>query len=173
VHRYRPVLVAAAAVLLSALSPHVAAADAAPAAKPAAARKAAPDRASIERGRYLIRTSGCNDCHTPGYAQQNGQVDEKLWLTGDALGWSGPWGTTYPTNLRLWMQKQSEAEWLDIAHTFQPRPPMPWFNVHAMSEADLRAIYRYVTWLGPAGQPAPAYVPPGGQPKGPVVRFPG
>jgi mono/diheme cytochrome c family protein len=55
----------------------------------------------IKRGRYLVETSGCNDCHTPGYAQNNGKVDEKLWLTGDKLGWAGPWGTTYPTNLRL------------------------------------------------------------------------
>jgi hypothetical protein len=56
VHRYRPVLVAAAAVFLSALSPHAAAADAASAAKSAAARKVPPDRGSIERGRYLNRT---------------------------------------------------------------------------------------------------------------------
>ena len=172
-HRSRPFLVAAAAALLSAPLPQAVAADAARAAKPAAATQAAPDRGSIERGRYLIRIAGCNDCHTPGYTQQNGQVDEKLWLTGDALGWSGPWGTTYATNLRLFMKDQTEAEWVDIARHFQPRPPMPWFNVQAMSEADLRAIYRYITWLGPAGKRAPAYVPPGGQPKGPVVRFPG
>jgi len=49
---------------------------------------------------------------------------------------------------------------------------MPWFNVRAMSTSDLRAIYRYVRHLGPAGQPAPAYVPPGQEPKGPAVRFP-
>ena len=24
--------------------------------------------ALIERGRYLMKTSGCNDCHTAGYA---------------------------------------------------------------------------------------------------------
>ena len=24
----------------------------------------------IKRGRYLVETSGCNDCHTPGYAQR-------------------------------------------------------------------------------------------------------
>jgi hypothetical protein len=30
-----------------------------------------------------------------------------------------------------------------------------------MSDADLKAIYRYVRSLGMKGQPAPAYVPPG------------
>jgi hypothetical protein len=33
----------------------------------------------IRRGRYLIETAGCNDCHTPGYGANNGKVDEKLW----------------------------------------------------------------------------------------------
>lgn len=28
------------------------------------------DRVQIERGRYLVKTTGCNDCHTPGYAQR-------------------------------------------------------------------------------------------------------
>ena len=138
------------------------------------AKSAAPaQRALIERGRYLVKTSGCNDCHTPGYATSGGQVDEKLWLTGDTLGWNGPWGTTYPTNLRLWMRDYTEASWLAKARSFQPRPPMPWFNVHAMTDADLRALHRYITSLGPAGEPAPAYLPPGQAPTGPVVKFPG
>ncbi len=131
------------------------------------------DRALVERGRYVVHTAGCNDCHTPGYGAAEGRVSEKLWLTGDALGWSGAWGTTYATNLRLYMAGHSEDSWLKTARSFKPRPPMPWFNVHAMSERDLRALYRYVRHLGPAGEPAPAYVPPGQVPPGPVVRFPG
>src|SRR5688572_20428167 len=31
----------------------------------------------IARGRYLIQTAGCNDCHTPGYGPNEGRVDEK------------------------------------------------------------------------------------------------
>jgi mono/diheme cytochrome c family protein len=138
---------------------------------PAAASDA--DRALVARGRYLVQTAGCNDCHTPGYGAAEGQVPESLWLTGDALGWSGPWGTTYPTNLRLYVSGHSEASWLRTARSFKPRPPMPWFNVHAMTERDLRALYRYVRHLGPAGAPVPAYVPPGQAPAGPVVQFPG
>lgn len=145
-----------------------------PLATPQSARAAEPEpSAVIERGRYLVHVAGCNDCHTPGYAAADGKVSEKLWLTGDALGWSGPWGTTYASNLRLYMARHTEASWLKTARSFKPRPPMPWFNVHAMSDRDLRALYRYVRHLGPAGEPAPAYVPPGGNPQGPVVRFPG
>jgi hypothetical protein len=51
------------------------------------------------------------------------------------------------------------------------RPPMPWFTFEAMSDRDLRAIYQFVKTLGPVGEPAPAYLPPGVEPKGPVARF--
>jgi mono/diheme cytochrome c family protein len=130
------------------------------------------DSKSIERGRYLVKITGCNDCHTPGYAPSGGKVPEKQWLTGDNLGWRGPWGTTYPINLRLYMQKLSEDEWLKVAKTAEYRPPMPWFALHDMTREDLRAIYRFTRSLGPAGEPAPAYVPPGQEPKQPFVQFP-
>src|SRR5262245_23109438 len=70
----------------------------------AAASESATD---LERGRYLVKIAGCNDCHTPGYLLSAGQVPEALWLTGDSFGWRGPWGTTYATNLRLKMQQFS------------------------------------------------------------------
>jgi mono/diheme cytochrome c family protein len=132
----------------------------------------ASSKTQLQRGRYLIQTSGCNDCHTPGYGMKNGQVDEKLWLTGDVVGWSGPWGTTYATNLRLLLAGMNQKQWIQYARNMEPRPPMPWFNVRAMNEADLKAIYAYARSLGPAGSPAPAYVPPGNKVAGPVVRFP-
>jgi len=115
----------------------------------------------IRHGRYLIQTSGCNDCHTPGYMQKDGQVPETDWLTGDAMGWQGPWGTTYPANLRLLFRQIDEKAWLARAR-LPMRPPMPSPSLRAMSDDDLRAIYRYVKSLGPKGQVAPAYVPPGG-----------
>jgi len=127
---------------------------------------------AIERGRYIVRTAGCNDCHTRQYAERGGDIPEAQWLVGDALGWRGPWGTTYPTNLRLYMQGLSEREWVEKAQTLATRPPMPWFNVRAMSERDLRALYRYVRHLGSAETPAPAYVPPQGNPSAPYVQFP-
>ncbi len=116
----------------------------------------------IRHGRYLIQTSGCNDCHTPGYMQKDGQVPEADWLTGDAMGWQGPWGTTYPANLRLLFRQIDEKTWLARAR-LPMRPPMPSPSLRAMSDDDLRAIYRYVKSLAPKGQVAPAYVPPGGK----------
>lgn len=126
----------------------------------------------LARGRYLVEIGGCNDCHTPGYAMSGGRVPEAQWLTGDGLGWQGPWGTTYPPNLRLYVQGMTEAQWVKRAKTLETRPPMPWFNVRAMTNADLRAMYRYIRHLGAAGSQAPAYVPPGGKVSTPVVVFP-
>jgi len=130
------------------------------------------DDASVARGRYIAKIGGCNDCHTAGYAPSGGKVPEKDWLMGDALGWRGDWGTTYPSNLRITLSKLSENEWVKTAKTMQARPPMPWFALHDMTEQDLRAFYRFVRQLGPVGKPAPEYVPPGVAPQGPVVQFP-
>lgn len=128
--------------------------------------------ALLKRGRYLVQIGGCNDCHTPGWGSSGGKVPEARWLTGDVLGWRGEWGTTYPINLRLYMQTLSESEWVKKARTFTARPPMPWYNVRAMSTSDLRAVYRYVRHLRPAGKPAPAFIPAEKMPPQPYVQFP-
>jgi mono/diheme cytochrome c family protein len=142
---------------------------AAEAAKPPGT-KAAPS--SLARGKYLVVIGGCNDCHTAGYAMTGGKTPEKDWLTGDRLGWRGPWGTTYAVNLRQYMQPLSEAQWIAKAKSLETRPPMPWFNLRTMSEQDLRAIYRYVRHLGAAGEAAPAYIPPDKEPPPPFITFP-
>ncbi|HEV8553105.1 MAG TPA: cytochrome C [Casimicrobiaceae bacterium] len=142
---------------------------AAEAAKPPAAKA---DASSLARGKYLVVIGGCNDCHTAVYAMTNGKVPEKDWLMGDKLGWRGPWGTTYAVNLRQYMQTLTEAQWVAKAKALETRPPMPWDNIRAMTVQDLRAIYRYVRHLGPAGDAAPAYVPPDKEPSPPYVTFP-
>jgi mono/diheme cytochrome c family protein len=126
----------------------------------------------LARGKYLVVIGSCNDCHTPGYAPSNGKVPEKDWLTGDRLGWRGPWGTTYPANLRTYMQALTEAQWVATAKTLETRPPMPWYALRAMTVPDLRAIYRYIRHLGPAGDAVPAYLPPDKEPPPPFVTFP-
>jgi mono/diheme cytochrome c family protein len=126
----------------------------------------------LKRGRYLAIIAGCNDCHTAGFILSEGKMPEKEWLKGDRLGWNGPWGTTYAPNLRLFMATMTEKQWISYAKTVKLRPPMPWYGLNIMTDQDLRAIYTLARHLGPAGEPAPAYLPPGKTPKGPYATFP-
>lgn len=137
----------------------------------AAAIAPTTDNELIARGDYLVRIAGCNDCHTPGYMDSQGNVDRARWLVGNTLGFSGPWGTTYPTNLRLSAASKDEAAWLAYTADLHTRPMMPDFAVRAMSEDDRRALYRLIRSLGDAGPPAPAYLPPGQKPPPPFVQL--
>lgn len=92
-----------------------------------AAAKAAPhagDASLVERGKYLVTTSGCHDCHTPLAMGPSGPAPDmtralsghpsalvmppapKLpagpWLvtvSATNTAWSGPWGVSFTANL--------------------------------------------------------------------------
>lgn len=125
----------------------------------------------IEAGRYIVRISGCNDCHTPRYAVTGGaEPPESDWLKGSNEPHTGPWGTSYGKNLRLTVAGHSEDEWVQLLETGNSLPPMPWPSVRAMSETDKRAVYQYIKSLpGDPGQPAPAPLPPGATPRAPAA----
>jgi Cytochrome c len=78
----------------------------------------------VARGKYLVETMGCADCHTPKKIGPNGpQIDPSRFLMGhpegskttplpnlgngtwfaatnaDFTAWYGPWGVSYATNL--------------------------------------------------------------------------
>jgi mono/diheme cytochrome c family protein len=78
----------------------------------------------VSRGKYIVMTSACDDCHTPKKMGPNGPVldmsrllsghpeSEKLppppvlpagpWMavaSWDLAAWSGPWGVSFPMNL--------------------------------------------------------------------------
>lgn len=82
-----------------------------------------PTGGPVERGRYLVETIGCSDCHTPKkMGPQGPELDESRLLSGhpegsklppppegqgpwiatvsaDLTAWSGPWGISYAFNL--------------------------------------------------------------------------
>ncbi len=135
-----------------------------------AAADPSPAPAAPEHGRYLVAISGCNDCHTPGYPEKGGKIPEQDWLTGNPIGFQGPWGISYPANLRLLVQSMSEQEWMRQARS-PARPPMPWVSLKNMTDNDLRSIYLFIRGLGAAGQPAPEFVPPGEPASTPYIEF--
>ncbi|NNF25996.1 MAG: cytochrome C [Gemmatimonadetes bacterium] len=125
----------------------------------------------VERGRYIVVVGGCNDCHTEGYLQTEGDIPEDQWLLGSQLGWRGPWGTTFPPNLRLTVQDYSEDEFVELLHTRTALPPMPWMNLNQMVESDARALFRYIASLGAAGEVMPAALPPDVEPTTPYLSL--
>jgi len=89
-----------------------------------AGKTTATDNATLERGKYIVTTSGCNDCHTPFIMGPNGpEPDMSRMLSGHPqsvelppvpvlpagpwsmlasdtnTAWSGPWGISYTANL--------------------------------------------------------------------------
>ena len=132
---------------------------------------ASEEEISAERGKRISVIGGCHDCHTDGFAQSEGVIDPAKALAGSAVGFQGPWGTTYPANLRITVSKMAEDEFVDYGKTFKTRPPMPWFNVHHFTDSELRSFYQYVKSLGDPGAPVPEYVAPGQAPKTPFIVF--
>jgi len=142
-----------------------------PGSGPQASANAVPKRMELNRGKHFVMIMGCNDCHTPGYAESNGTLPESQWLTGSNVGWHGPWGTTYASNLRKLVQGMSQDDWIKLLRDAKMRPPMPAYAFKTLQDQELGYIYTYIHSLGTAGGDVPAYLPPGKMPPVPYVDF--
>ena len=123
-------------------------------------------------GAYVAVIGGCNDCHTVGWDQNDGNTPDADRLKGNPVGYRGPWGTTYAANLRMHAGEVTEDTWVEMlttAHDGKGRPPMPWMNTRQMSEHDLRNLYRYIRALGESGEATPRSVAPDAEPTTPFI----
>lgn len=132
---------------------------------------AEPVSARIARGKYLTAIGGCHDCHTPGYEVPGARIADSALLVGSPVGFQGPWGTSYAANLRLKVRALPEREWIAMVRKRSGLPPMPWPSLHHMTDADLSALYAYITSLGTSGVQAPPALPPGAVPSTPYISF--
>lgn len=119
------------------------------------------DKHAVARGKFLVGYGGCNDCHTPGWAEHGGHAPKSMLLIGGGMNFKGPWGTTYAPNLRLLARKYTVKEWIAHLRSLKTRPAMPWWTFRYLSDKDLADMYVYIRSLGASGKPAHAYVPPG------------
>jgi cytochrome c553 len=150
-----------------------------------------------QRGEYLVRITGCHDCHTPlAMGPQGPAPDMAKMLSGHPEGmqlppppaasgpWivsfaatntaaAGPWGVTYAINLTSdketgignWTEKQFTQAMRTGKHMGQGRPilpPMPWQNVSAMTDEDLKAVFAYLQATPPLKNRVPEPTPPAG-----------
>ena len=129
------------------------------------------DDVSVERGLYVSIIGGCHDCHTEGYSQSYGKIDPSKALKGSSIGLRGPWGTDYPSNLRLTAYIRDEEQYIEFMKNLRTSLPMPSYNVNAMQESDLRSLYRYINSLGEPGKTPPAFILPTEEPKTPYITI--
>ncbi|MFZ5623275.1 MAG: cytochrome C [Gemmatimonadota bacterium] len=124
---------------------------------------------AVAAGEYLTTIGGCNDCHTPNWHESGGNVSLADRLTGVPVGWRGPWGTTYASNLRLSVQGTTARDWIRTMRETRGKPPMPWTSLHAMGDRDLEAVYAFIVSLGPKGEAMPKALPPDSEPATPYI----
>lgn len=153
------------------------------------------DPALVKRGAQLVAFGGCADCHTPFKLGPNGpEKDLARGLSGHpaelvlppppplqgAWNWSGaasstafsgPWGTTYASNLTpdretgigAWREKDFILAMRKGQHLGAGRPilpPMPWQSVGSLSDRDLRAVFAYLKAQPGVNNRVPDYAPP-------------
>ena len=125
----------------------------------------------VARGKYLAEIGGCHDCHTEGYSEAEGKIDPEKALKGSSIGFRGPWGTTYPTNLRSVARALSERGFVAYIKHMRAQPPMPWYNLRVLNESDIRSLYQYIKSLGDPGEGTPQALLPNEEPKTPYIPF--
>jgi mono/diheme cytochrome c family protein len=163
----------------------------------AQARGGAAAAGAVERGRYLVTVQDCNGCHTPFNAK--GEPDMTRMLSGHPqavritappklplqggwivainetnTAWSGPWGTSFTSNLTpdrvtgigAWTEQIFIASIRDGKKSGVGRellPPMPWRMYGKLTDDDLRAIFAYLRTLPAIANRVPEALPPGGK----------
>jgi mono/diheme cytochrome c family protein len=100
------------------------------------------------------------------------------WVTavaGSMTAWAGPWGVSFTANLtpdpETGLGKWTEQEFLDTMHSGRHQgrgrellPPMPWFNVGALTDEDLKAVFAYLKSIPAVKNQVPAPIPPAAAP---------
>ncbi len=172
-HHRRSFATALTALLLA---PAAAFAQAAQAAQAAPAAPAAPKVVASSpeaAGEYLMILGSCHDCHTAGWTASKGKVAKDDQLTGNPVGYKGPWGTVYGKNLRSIAARQSEDHWVHVMQTAdggEGALPMPWHNTALMTEEDIRNTFKYTKSLGnKVGARLPRAAKAGQEPSGEYV----
>ena len=118
----------------------------------------------VDRGKYLVTITGCNDCHTPGALL--GKPDFSRTLGGSDVGFGIPGLGTFvgqnltpdkETGLGNWTAEQivaaiTKGETPDGRKLF---PVMPWPALANLTADDAQAIVAYLKSLPPVKNAVP------------------
>lgn len=151
------------------------------------------DQAQVARGMYLVRITGCHDCHSPKVEGMvpdltralSGRPATTSLPTGaqtevhaslDLTAWQGPWGYSVASNLTPdpatgLGNRYTAAAFITTMRTgkkpngTQIQPPMPSDVYQNMTDDDLRAIFAYLQTIKPIRNAVLAGLPPPGTQK--------
>lgn len=135
------------------------------------------NNAVVERGRYLVRITGCHDCHSPKVKGMTPDLDralsgrpattslptpskDEVHASPDLTAWTGPWGSSIAANLTPDAatglgNRYNEASFIATMRTGKKpngtpvMPPMPSDVYQNMTDDDLKAIFAYLKTLKP------------------------
>ena len=133
--------------------------------------------ATVERGRYLVRITGCHDCHSPkvqgmtpnldlslsgrpATTQLPSETKTEVHASPDLTAWTGPWGYSVASNLTPDPAtgigtRYNEASFIATMRTGKKpngtpiMPPMPSEVYQNMTDDDLKAIFAYLRTVKP------------------------
>ena len=103
----------------------------------------------------------------------HGVIGPTQWgalATNDLTAWAGPWGISFAANLtpdvtglgpwtdRQFIQTMRTGKHLGVGRALLP--PMPWFNSAALTDQDLKALFKYLQSLKPISNQVPQPIPP-------------
>jgi mono/diheme cytochrome c family protein len=112
-----------------------------------------------------------SDGQTPPLEANAGKQGGWMYFSPDLTSFVGPWGISYSANLTpdsstgigLWTEAQFISTIRNGKHLANGRrllPPMPWYNVAALTDEDLKAVFAYLKSLPAVINRVPAPVTP-------------
>jgi mono/diheme cytochrome c family protein len=132
---------------------------------------------AVERGRYLVRITGCHDCHSPkvqgmtpnldlslsgrpATTQLPSETKTEVHASPDLTAWTGPWGYSVASNLTPDPAtgigtRYNEGSFIATMRTGKKpngtpiMPPMPSEVYQNMTDDDLKAIFAYLRTVKP------------------------
>ena len=106
-------------------------------------------------------------------AVPQGVIGPTQWgalASNDLTAWAGPWGISFAANLTpdvTGLGPWTDVQFIQTMHTGKHLgvgrallPPMPWFDSAALTDEDLKALFRYLQSLRPISNQVPGPIPP-------------
>lgn len=106
-------------------------------------------------------------------AVPQGVIGPTKWgalASNDLTAWAGPWGISFAANLTPDVTGLGPWTAQDFIHTMRTGkhlgvgrallPPMPWFDSAALTDQDLKALFKYLQSLKPISNRVPQPIPP-------------